>query len=434
MRNLEVQAVNFRILLAVLWLLGAGAAQAQQSMELTPNSGINALTGSAPIVVSNGNVSCPTCGTSMANVQSVGVANAGGTNGTVANPTTNPVITLFPTYSGIAKATSGTGYAAAVAGTDYVAPAGSGASLTGITFSQLSGTLLSSQMVALTGDVTNTVGSAATTLATVNSNVGSFTSANITVDAKGRVTAASNGGGGGGISGPGTTVTGYVPQWNSTTGSALSAGLPVGLMGNSTIIETNSSGTIAPASMPVATTGALGAVRPDGTTITVNGSGVVSVVGSCAATSVIVGTTTVGGGTSGYILYNNAGVIGNLPTTGSGNVVLATAPTLPSATLTSAAFGDSGTTLLTASTVTIPNTYQIALFDPTSNAIAATIQSCSSGTKWDQDFKDATGHAGTHAITLTPAAGTIDGSANAAIGTAYGSLHIHSNGAICSIL
>lgn len=53
-----------------------------------------------------------------------------------------------------------------------------------------------SGITALTGDATATgPGSAVLTLATVNANVGSFTNANITVNAKGLITAASNGSG-----------------------------------------------------------------------------------------------------------------------------------------------------------------------------------------------------------------------------------------------
>lgn len=63
-------------------------------------------------------------------------------------------------------------------------------------------------LTAITGDLTaNGPGSATGTLATVNSNVGSFTSANITVDAKGRITAAANGSGSSGITSINTDTT-----------------------------------------------------------------------------------------------------------------------------------------------------------------------------------------------------------------------------------
>jgi hypothetical protein len=51
--------------------------------------------------------------------------------------------------------------------------------------------------------------------------------------------------GSGNVNGPGSSTSAYVPQWNGTGGTSLSAGLPVGITGNSTIVETNSSGLIA---------------------------------------------------------------------------------------------------------------------------------------------------------------------------------------------
>lgn len=62
-----------------------------------------------------------------------------------------------------------------------------------IVASQLTGIIPDARMPNLTGDVTTAEGAVATTLATVNGNVGSFTNASVTVNAKGLITAVSTG-------------------------------------------------------------------------------------------------------------------------------------------------------------------------------------------------------------------------------------------------
>jgi hypothetical protein len=88
-----------------------------------------------------------------------------------------------------------------------------------------------------------------------------------------------------------------------------------------------------------------------------NASGTVKVLASTAATAgLTVGTTTITSGTSGYILYNNAGVLGNLANTGTGNNVLATSPTMTSPTFATSILGDFTNATLTSRTNFVTST------------------------------------------------------------------------------
>ena len=133
----------------------------------------------------------------------------------------------------------------------------------------VTGTLQAAQFPALTGDVTTSAGALGTTLATVNSNIGSFTNANITVNAKGLITAAASGSSGSGtvtatggsltsnavVLGAGTTDTKVVAGISTDGTSAVNLGVAGSSVGKVVFANaTSGTGTLQPP------TGALGTI------------------------------------------------------------------------------------------------------------------------------------------------------------------------------
>lgn len=145
-------------------------------------------------------------------------------------------------------------------------------------------------------------------------------------------------GGGGGVSSVsgtgsvnGITLTGTV----TTSGSLTLGGSLTGVNLTSQVTGT----------LPVLN-GGTGVTTPSlvaGTNITITGvwpnQTINSTGGGGGGGSLVVGSTAVTGGTNGYLLYNNAGVLGVLGTTGTGPVVLASSPTLVTPSLGTPASG-----------------------------------------------------------------------------------------------
>lgn len=117
----------------------------------------------------------------------------------------------------------------------------SGALLTGVSSvptTSLTGILQAAQFPALTGDATNSAGSLALTLATVNSNVGSFSAADLTVDAKGRITAVASGA----SSGTGSLLRASAP---TVTSPVINTGVSGTAVDDDTTLAANSSTKVA---------------------------------------------------------------------------------------------------------------------------------------------------------------------------------------------
>jgi hypothetical protein len=207
-------------------LTGDVTSVGNASTLATVNSNVGAFTNANITVNAKGLI------TAAASGSPGGVTSVTGTSPVVSSGGTTPAISLASAYGDTLNP-----YASKTANFVLAAPDGSSgvptfravAAADIPTLNQSTtgsaATLTTGRTIAVTGDLAYTSPSfngsanvtAAGTLATVNANVGSFTAANITVNAKGLITAAANGTAGASISNDTTTATNLFPLFASAT-------------------------------------------------------------------------------------------------------------------------------------------------------------------------------------------------------------------------
>lgn len=136
---------------------------------------------------------------------------------------------------------------------------------------------------------------------------------------------------------------------------------------------------------------------------------------AAAGGSLTIGTTSIASGTTGYVLYNNAGVLGNLGTTGTaGSVVLSDTPTLVTpvlgaATGTSIALGGAigataniraATTLTSSTSISIDNAPQVTPGSGFSPFYYRSVTSCAAGASGNINIRHYAATQGTYSSTV----------------------------------